>query len=85
MGVIGAGGQGSDIVEALARLGVRNFIVIAPDLAEISNINRVAGMTLEDGHAGVAKVEIAIRAIRSIIGDAKVPEADAGWCPCGRQ
>jgi molybdopterin/thiamine biosynthesis adenylyltransferase len=72
VGVIGAGGQGSAIVEGLARLGVRNLTIIDPDVAEVSNINRVSGMTLEDGQAGVAKVEIASRSIRSIIRDARV-------------
>jgi len=71
-GVIGAGGLGSAIIEGLARLGVRNITVIDPDIAEISNVNRVSGMTLEDGKAGVAKVQIASRTVHSIIRDANV-------------
>jgi len=77
VGVIGAGGQGSAIIEGLARLGVRKLKVIDPDVAEISNINRVSGMTLEDGQIGLAKVEIASRTVRSIIGDAKVTAVQA--------
>jgi molybdopterin-synthase adenylyltransferase len=77
VGVIGAGGQGSAIVEGLARLGVRNLTIIDPDVAEISNINRVSGMTLEDGHAGLPKVEIASRMVCSIIRDAKVMAVQA--------
>jgi len=72
VGVIGAGGQGSTIVEGLARLGVRNLTIIDPDVAELSNINRVAGMTIEDGKAGIAKVEIASRTVRAINPDANV-------------
>jgi molybdopterin/thiamine biosynthesis adenylyltransferase len=77
MGVIGAGGMGSAIVEGLARLGVRNFTVIDPDIAEMSNINRVSGMTLEDGHTGRSKVEIAERAVRSIASNPKVTAIQA--------
>jgi len=77
VGIVGAGGQGSAIVEGLARLGVRNLTVIDPDVAEISNINRVSSMTLEDGHAGLPKVEIASRTVHSIIPDAKVMAAQA--------
>jgi molybdopterin/thiamine biosynthesis adenylyltransferase len=72
VGVIGAGGLGSAIVEGLARLGVRNLAVIDPDVAEISNINRVSGMTLEDARLGQAKVEIAKRSVQAIIRDASV-------------
>jgi len=69
VGVIGAGGLGSTMIEGLARLGVRHFTLIDPDVAELSNINRVSGMTLDDGRRGVAKVEIAARNIRSIIAE----------------
>jgi vancomycin resistance protein VanJ len=72
MGVVGAGGMGSAIIEGLARLGVRHVTVIDPDVAEISNINRVSGMTLEDGHTRRAKVEIAERTVSSIASNPKV-------------
>jgi hypothetical protein len=72
VGVIGAGGLGSMFVEGLARLGVENMVIIDPDFAEPSNINRVSGMTLDDGWAGRAKVEIASRAVHSIFRSPKV-------------
>jgi molybdopterin/thiamine biosynthesis adenylyltransferase len=72
VGVVGAGGQGSVIVEGLARLGVRRLTIIDPDKAEASNVNRVAGMTLDDGRAARAKVEIAERAVHSIASAPKV-------------
>jgi molybdopterin/thiamine biosynthesis adenylyltransferase len=77
VGVIGAGGLGSAIIEGLARLGVRNITVIDPDVAEASNINRVAGMNLEDGRAGRAKVDIATRTVRSIIREPKLAAVPA--------
>ena len=59
VGVIGVGGIGSAMIEGLARLGVRNVTIIDPDVAEMSNVNRVSGMTLQDAQAALAKVEIA--------------------------
>ncbi len=72
MGVIGAGGLGSAVIEGLARLGVRSITVVDPDVAEASNINRVSGMNLEDGEAKRSKVDIAIRTVRSIIREPKL-------------
>jgi hypothetical protein len=77
VGVIGAGGLGSAIIEGLARIGVRHFTVIDPDVAELSNINRVSGMTLKDARTGLAKVEIASRAVRSIAREPKVTAVQA--------
>jgi hypothetical protein len=77
VGVIGAGGLGSAIIEGLARLGVRNITVIDPDVAEASNINRVSGMNLEDAQAKRSKVEIAGRTMRSIIREPKLAAVQA--------
>ncbi len=38
--VFGLGGVGSYVVEALARVGVQNFILVDKDVVSISNINR---------------------------------------------
>jgi molybdopterin/thiamine biosynthesis adenylyltransferase len=43
VGVIGAGGGGSLIIEYLARLGVGHFVVIDPDRISPSNLPRVVG------------------------------------------
>jgi molybdopterin/thiamine biosynthesis adenylyltransferase len=72
IGVIGAGGLGSAMIEGLTRLGVRNFTIIDPDVAAPSNVHRVSGMTLQDGLSGIPKVEIARRNVRSINPDALV-------------
>lgn len=48
VGVIGAGGAGSLIVEYLARLGVGHLVVIDPDRIEPSNLPRVVGSTRQD-------------------------------------
>jgi molybdopterin/thiamine biosynthesis adenylyltransferase len=65
IGVIGAGGAGSLIVEYLARLGVGCLRVVDPDHIEISNFPRVVGSTMADVKAARAKVEIARRVART--------------------
>lgn len=45
VGVIGAGGAGSLIVEYLARLGVGRIIVADPDYIDLTNVPRVTGST----------------------------------------
>lgn len=48
VGVIGAGGAGSLLVEYLARLGVGELVVIDPERIEPSNISRVVGSRAGD-------------------------------------
>jgi molybdopterin/thiamine biosynthesis adenylyltransferase len=70
VGVVGVGGTGSIVVEQLAHLGVRNFVLIDPDVLEASNLNRVVGAT--PGDVGTPKVDLAARMITAISGDANV-------------
>jgi ThiF family len=51
VGVIGAGGAGSLIVEYLARLGVGHIVLADPDRIELSNLPRVVGATRRDALA----------------------------------
>ncbi len=48
VGVIGAGGAGSLIVEYLARLGVGHLVVVDPDHVEVTNLPRIVGSTRRD-------------------------------------
>ena len=61
VGVVGAGGTGSAVVEQLVRLGVGEILVIDPDTIndDGSNVTRVYGSTMAD--RGVAKVALAQR------------------------
>ena len=38
--IFGIGGVGSFVVEALARAGVQNFVLVDKDVVSVSNINR---------------------------------------------
>jgi hypothetical protein len=65
VGVIGAGGAGSLLIEYLARLGVGHLIVADPDGLETSNLSRVVGARPRDARLRRAKVGIARRVARA--------------------
>lgn len=69
VGVVGCGGTGSAVLEQLARLGVRDFVLIDPDTLSASNLTRVYGSTPAD--IGAPKVDVASRHIRAISPDAR--------------
>jgi tRNA A37 threonylcarbamoyladenosine dehydratase len=51
VGVVGAGGVGMLIVQALSRLGVGRFVVIDPDVVSVSNLSRLPEATPADAGA----------------------------------
>jgi len=60
--VVGAGGTGSPVAEALARMGVKSITVIDPDhLDTPSNLRRLVGSTPEDLRQRRPKAEIVAR------------------------
>lgn len=68
--IVGLGGTGSVISQQLVHLGVRDFILIDPDVVEVTNLNRVANATFSD--VGSLKVEVAARYIRNFSKEAFV-------------
>jgi len=56
VGVAGAGGTGSAVLEQLVRLGVRHLVLADPDVLSDSNVTRVYGSTPAD--IGRPKVDI---------------------------
>lgn len=48
VGVVGAGGTGSAVIEQLVRLGVSDIVVLDPETLTDSNVTRVYGSTLAD-------------------------------------
>ena len=55
--IVGLGGTGSLIAQQLVHLGVRDFILVDPDVIESTNLNRVANAFQDD--IGQPKVKIA--------------------------
>lgn len=70
VGVVGAGGIGSHVVQQLAYLGVRDFHLVDPDTAEESNLNRTVGVYPWD--VGLPKVAMAARLIQQVGADEEV-------------
>lgn len=67
VGVVGCGGTGSAVVEQLARLGVRKFVLIDPDTLSQSNVTRVYGSGA--GDVGKFKTDVAECNIKRIAPD----------------
>lgn len=65
VGIIGAGGAGSLLIEYLARLGVGKMIVADPDYLEESNLSRVVGARPRDARLRRSKVTVAKRVAKA--------------------
>jgi molybdopterin/thiamine biosynthesis adenylyltransferase len=65
VGVAGAGGTGSPLIQNLVYLGVRNFVLIDDDDTDESNMNRL--VTAKAADLGTSKVELARRMIKSVV------------------
>lgn len=75
VGIVGLGGTGSATAEQLARLGVRDFVLVDHDTLSKSNVSRVYGSRPSDigkDGSGPPKVEIAKRNIADINPGARV-------------
>lgn len=59
IGVVGAGGTGSAVIEQLLRLGVGHLTVIDPQTLQLSNVTRVHGSGRQDKNT--PKVDLAAR------------------------
>jgi molybdopterin/thiamine biosynthesis adenylyltransferase len=66
VGVIGAGGGGSILVEQLAHLGVGGITVVDFDIVKTLNLSRIVGATAEDARIGTKKIEVARRLVAGI-------------------
>ena len=66
VGVVGLGGTGSQVVQQLAHLGVRRYVLVEDDVVEASNLARLAGATRWDPLLRRRKVAVARRTIRRL-------------------
>jgi hypothetical protein len=62
IGVVGASGTGSPLIEQLHRLGVGEMVIIDPDAIELKNLNRIIYSKRSD--LGRAKVDVLADAIK---------------------
>jgi molybdopterin-synthase adenylyltransferase len=69
-GLVGLGGTGSVLLQMLARIGVRKFVLCDPDVIEVSNLSRLPYAFEDD--VGRKKVKVAARYVKRMTGDAAV-------------
>lgn len=62
--IIGLGGVGSYVLESLARMGIKNFILVDSDIIDITNINRQ--IYALHSTIGLPKVEVAKKRVLDI-------------------
>lgn len=73
--VVGCGGLGGSVLEALARVGVGRIRTIDADVFEESNLNRQVLCT--EASLGRKKVEVAAERVRAVNGDVSLEAIDA--------
>lgn len=63
VGVVGASGTGSLVIEALARSGIGELVLVDPEPIQVVNLNRVLHSTPAQVDAQSTKIDIAVQAI----------------------
>ena len=76
--VFGCGGVGSYVVEALARAGIGNFVLVDKDVVDVTNINRQ--LVADFSTIGRDKVEVEKERILRVNPDAKVEIYKEFYC-----
>lgn len=79
VGIVGLGGGGSHILQQLAHVGFKNYVLYDYDQAELSNLNRTVGMTIDDVALRNEKLNIAVRKIRELHPEAKIIDIPSRW------
>jgi molybdopterin-synthase adenylyltransferase len=72
--IIGLGGGGSQVVQQLAHIGFKRYILCDFDRLEDTNLNRTVGATMEDVEQASRKLDIAVRLIKKIVPDAHITD-----------
>lgn len=79
VGVVGLGGGGSHIVQQLAHIGFKNYVIFDPDIPEESNLNRLIGAKTKDVPKQYPKIMIADRMINGLVSKATVKKYKCRW------
>ncbi|WP_005034598.1 HesA/MoeB/ThiF family protein [Holophaga foetida] len=79
IGIPGLGGGGSHIVQQLAHVGFKRFVLYDWDTVEASNLNRLVGATSVDLMAGTPKLHLAKRMVYGLQPDAMVEAYSCRW------
>ncbi len=66
VGIVGASGTGSPLIEQLVRLGVGKIVIIDPDIVELKNLNRIVNTNKKHAEARSYKVDVLAKSIKQI-------------------
>jgi molybdopterin/thiamine biosynthesis adenylyltransferase len=77
--IAGIGGGGSHIAQQLAHIGFLNLRLYDGDTAELSNLNRLIGASLEDVQKETKKVDIARRMMLAINPQMQIETFASNW------
>ena len=77
--VLGLGGGGAHIVQQLAHIGFRRYVIIDPDRIEDTNLNRLVGATIDDVNNKRLKIEISQRVIHNVCPDSEIEPFPNKW------
>ena len=76
IGIVGLGGGGSQIVQQLAHIGFKRYVLYDFDEIEDTNLNRLVGATKLDDELGLSKMMTAVRLIRGLVPDAVITKVN---------
>ncbi len=80
IGVVGLSGGGSHIVQQLAHIGFKKYVLADPDIInDDSNLNRVVGATIEDAKKMRSKFAVFERLVRNLHPRAEVLGGKKRW------
>ncbi|HQC82239.1 MAG TPA: ThiF family adenylyltransferase [Bacillota bacterium] len=79
IGIVGLGGGGSQIVQQLAHIGFKHYVLYDYDEIEDTNLNRLVGATKLDVELRLSKMIIAVRLIRGLVPDAVITKVNRRW------
>ena len=79
VGVVGLGGGGSHIVQQLAHIGFKNYVLYDKDIVEETNLNRLVGAKWKDVGEKTPKVKVSIRVISGLHRKKKIVAHQSIW------
>jgi molybdopterin/thiamine biosynthesis adenylyltransferase len=79
IGIIGLGGGGSVVVQQLAHIGFRHYLLVDFDRIEMTNLNRLIGGTRLDVLLRLSKLAIAERTIKRLQLKARIGKRPCRW------
>lgn len=82
VGIVGLGGGGSHMIQQLAHIGFRRYVLCDPDRVEISNLNRLVGATETDVRRRRLKVDIASRQVEGLQAAVEICRHPDTWQSC---